>query len=97
MCFGKPALSRISMTHALMNVFVDGGKGHVPAWVVVERNKTEEQDRQPVDLNDDRHRWFLDSNVADNCFTELTVGHPLHKGIAGHTFNALKGFVATVA
>lgn len=97
MCFGKPALSRLSLTHTVLNVYVDNGKGHIPAWVVAERNKNEEEDRQPVDLHDDRHRWFLDPNIADECFTELTVGHPLRKDITGHTYDELKNFALAVA
>lgn len=97
MCFGKPAVEFISMTHTMMNVFMDNGKGQLPAFVVVERNKTEEEDKHDIDLHDPRFRWFLDANVAGECFTELTAGRPLHTGIKGHTYDELKGFALAVA
>jgi len=97
MSFRKPAVGLISMTHSMLNVFMDSGKGQLPAFVVVERNKSEDEDKQDIDLHDPRFRWFLDANVAGECFTELTAGRPLHAGIKGHTYDELKNFALAVA
>jgi hypothetical protein len=97
MSFRKPAIGLISMTHSMLNVFMDSGNGQLPAYVVVERNNDEEADKQAIDLHDSRFRWFLDANVAGECFTELTAGRPLHAGIKGHTYDELKGFALAVA
>lgn len=97
MCFGKPAVGLISMTHTMLNVFMDAPKGALPAFVVVERNKTEEEDNKAIDLHDPRFRWFLDPNTAGECFTELTAGRPLSTGIKGHTYDELKNFALAVA